>query len=457
MGNRSLGFRLFVSAVAWSIVALAIAGYILVKLHEQSILRNFDRQLDVYSKVIIGSIADDLDESGSLKTPENLGEGRFELPISGWYWQVIGGDPAAILMSSRSLFGENQPLVSGDNRKFIDGIWRGSIIGPANKMLRVVDRRVSLSDTDTYRVVVSGNADEVAEDIQSFGTRVALTLAVFGIGLILTTLLQVRFGLRPLERMRQALFAIRSGKTESLEGTYPAEITPLVTEMNSLIEANREIVDRSRTHVGNLAHALKTPLSVIGNEAGNRDNEFADKITEQTDIMRRQITHHLERARAAASRRVIGAVTDILPVAERLVRVMQRIYQERDLEISLQCAAGIRFLGEQQDLEEMLGNLADNACKWAASTVKIIVEPDGSTLESGRLAVRIRVEDDGSGLSQSEAALALERGERLDETVVGSGLGLSIVNELAVLYGGALELHRSDMGGMQARLILPIL
>ena len=353
--------------------------------------------------------------------------------------------------------GEDQPLVSGDERKFVDGIWRGSITGPAKKMLRVVDRRVSLSDTDTYRVVVSGNADEVAADIQSFGTRVAMTLAVFGIGLILTTLLQVRLGLRPLERMRKALFAIRSGKTESLEGTYPAEITPLVTEMNSLIEANREIVDRARTHVGNLAHALKTPLSVIGNEAGSRDNEFADKITEQTEIMRRQITHHLERARAAASRRVIGAVTEIMPVAERLVRVMRRIHEERDLEISLQCAAGIRFLGEQQDLEEMLGNLTDNACKWAASNVRIVIESAGKSLESGRLAVQIRVDDDGPGLSQSEAALAVERGERLDETVIGTGLGLSIVNDLAVLYGGALELKRSNLGGVQAVLILPIL
>jgi len=457
MTNRSLASRLFLSAAAWSVVALLVAGYILVKLYEQSVVRNFDQRLDVYLKLLVASLVEDFDESRDLQNPRNLGEPRFEIPLSGWYWSVGPGGSSNIDISSKSLFGESLRVPLERTAVTTDGIWRGSIAGPAGHALRVVDREIAFSETKNLRVLIAGNADEVDDDVQGFGTRVAATLAIFGLGLVLTTLLQVRFGLRPLDRLRKALFAIRSGKTANLEGQYPAEIAPLVSEMNALIGANREIVERSRTHVGNLAHALKTPLSVIGNEARSSDGSLAEKVAEQTQIMDDQISHHLERARAAASRRVIGAVTDVTPVADRLMRAMRRIHEDRQLNITFDSQPDLQFLGEQHDLEEMLGNLVDNACKWASSHVAVTLRSDPPTGPGARPTMAVEVEDDGPGLTQHEIKLALQRGRRLDESVPGSGLGLSIVNDLAVLYGGSITLQRAATGGLKAQLRLPVL
>jgi len=216
-------------------------------------------------------------------------------------------------------------------------------------------------------------------------------------------------------------------------------------------------VQRARTHVGNLAHALKTPLSVIVNEAASRDDGFATKVREQTDIMRDQVTRHLERARLAARFSSIGSVTEIAPVVTALARTMEKIHHDRGIAIDVEAPADIRFRGERQDLEEMVGNLVDNACKWARSRVSVEVLRDGAGGASGQPLVRLVIDDDGPGLSPPEREEAQEahRGRRLDETKPGSGLGLSIVVELAHLYGGELSLGTAPIGGLRAELTLP--
>jgi signal transduction histidine kinase len=274
--------------------------------------------------------------------------------------------------------------------------------------------------------------------------------------LLLTTTFQVRFGLAPLKRITDGLAAIRAGSAERLAGKFPEEIAPLARETNALIEANKEIVERARTHVGNLAHALKTPLSVMVNEAAARGNEpFAQKVLEQADIMRDQVARHLERARLAARLTAVGSVAEVAPVVTALARTMEKIHRDKNLIIDVHADDEAQFHGERPDLEEMMGNLVDNACKWASSRVAIEVVRERPDQLSDRQVVRIIVDDDGRGLSPSEREQVAKRGQRLDETKPGSGLGLSIVVELAQLYGGGLTLGTAPLGGLRAELVLP--
>jgi signal transduction histidine kinase len=273
---------------------------------------------------------------------------------------------------------------------------------------------------------------------------------VLGAVLVLATLFQVRFGLQPLRAIRQDLASIRSGKAEQLEGRIPDEIRPLQQELNALIQSNREIVNRARMHVGNLAHALKTPLSVITNEVRGKKGGLAAKVVEQAEIMRTQISHHLDRARVAARTSTIGDITDVDNVLRALKRTLDRIYEDRGLEFRIAAGSELKFQGERQDFEEMVGNLLDNACKWARSRVSVAV---ARAYEGERFEVI--VDDDGPGLTKRERERAVKRGQRLDETKPGSGLGLSIVADLADLYRGQLTLEPSPLGGLRARLKLP--
>jgi signal transduction histidine kinase len=306
-------------------------------------------------------------------------------------------------------------------------------------------------------VTVAGDAAEIDDGTQGFDRILAATFSVLAIVLLLITTFQVRFGLAPLNRISAGLAAIRSGAAERLEGKFPVEIAPLARETNALIDANREIVVRARTHVGNLAHALKTPLSVMMNEAAlHRDDPFAAKVREQIEIMRDQVTRHLERARLAAGMAaVIGTVTEVRPVVTALARTMEKIHLDRGIAIDLGGLEDAKFRGERPDLEEMIGNLVDNACKWAQSRVAIEVSSERPNPLDDQRVVRITVDDDGPGLSPSQRDQVARRGRRLDETKPGSGLGLSIVVELASLYGGELTLGTAPIGGLRAELALP--
>ena len=329
--------------------------------------------------------------------------------------------------------------------------------GPEEQRLRIVERTVDLGEEGRYLVAVAGDAQEVEDEAQSFDRALVVTFGVLATALLLTTMFQVRFGLAPLKRISASLAAIRAGTSERLEGRFPEEIAPLARETNALIDANREIVERARTHVGNLAHALKTPLSVIVNEAAARgEDPLAAKVREQAAVMRDQVQHHLERARIAARATVIGTVTEVAPVVTAMARTMEKIHRDRGIVIDIETAPATKFRGEKQDLEEMVGNLVDNACKWAQSRVAIEVLT-GRAESAANPTLRVVVDDDGPGLnpSQRERIQVPRRGNRLDETKPGSGLGLSIVTDLAALYGGALTLGTAPIGGLRAELVLP--
>jgi signal transduction histidine kinase len=296
---------------------------------------------------------------------------------------------------------------------------------------------------------VAGDRGEIELDRQGFNRLLSLALAILFVGVLGAVLVQVRFGLEPLRRMGRALGAIRGGATARLEGDFPAEIEPLAAELNALLDHNEALVERARTHVGNLAHGLKTPLSVLTNEAGRSQGPLAELVGRQVALMRRQVDHHLARARAIATGSILGARTDVLPVLDDLGRTLERIYADKGLAIELACAPELAFRGARQDLEEMLGNLMDNACKWAAARVSVRADAaPGQVLQ-------IAIEDDGPGLPPSRRAEVLERGRRLDEQVPGTGLGLAIAADLAQLYGGRLVLDAASTGGLRALLVLP--
>ena len=454
MRASSLALRLFLSATAWTVVILVATGIILSSIYHDAVERSFDRRLSVYLHTLVADVAAP-EQSADRGTP-TIGEPLFDLPLSGWYWQITPLDAAKPeIRSSRSLWDTGlSRLHDQDATTSPDGTRRGYVVGPEEQRLRVLERTVDLGDDGRYLIVVAGDPQEIDDETHAFDRALLVTFATLAVVLLLITMFQVRFGLAPLNRISQALAAIRAGTAERLEGRFPVEIAPLARETNALIDANREIVERARTHVGNLAHALKTPLSVMVNEAAGREDPLAAKVTEQANIMRDQIARHLERARLAARLKVVGSVTDIVPIVTALTRTMEKIHQGRGIAIDLDAPAEVRFRGERQDLEEMVGNLVDNACKWAQMRVSIEVaaeRPYGA--KPG--AVRIIVDDDGPGLNPAQRDQVARRGLRLDETKPGSGLGLSIVLELAALYGGNLLLGTAPIGGLRAELVLP--
>jgi signal transduction histidine kinase len=456
MRLNSLALRLFFSATTWTVVILVVTGIVLSSIYRAAVERAFDRRLGVYLRTLVTDVATPEENAG--KFPQSIGEPLFDLPLSGWYWQVTRLDaPTPDVRSSRSLWDARLPRLADLSASSVPGASReGYVEGPEGQLLRVVERTIDLGEEGRYLVAVAGDAAEIDAETRSFDNALIITFSVLGIVLLLTTTFQVRFGLAPLKRISEGLAAIRSGTAERLEGAFPVEIAPLARETNALIDANREIVSRARTHVGNLAHALKTPISVMMNEAAaNGADPLASKVREQTEIMRDQVTRHLERARLAARVAVISTVTDVRAVVSALARTMEKIYHDRGIIIDVDAAEGARFRGEQQDLEEMVGNLVDNACKWAQSRVAIEVFAEKPDPKDDRRFVRIVVDDDGPGLSPQQREQVARRGRRLDETKPGSGLGLSIVVELASLYGGALTLSTAPIGGLRAELIVP--
>ena len=456
MRRSSLATRLFLSASAWVVVILVITGFVLSSVYRSATERAFDRRLNLYLRTLIAEVATP-DEPPDRQF-QSLGEPLFELPLSGWYWQITRTDSEkADVRASRSLWDKKLPKLEERGIELsAAGIRLGYVEGPEGQSLRMVERPVDLGVDGKYLVSVAGDATEIFDETRSFDYYLGGTFAALGIVLLLTTIFQVRFGLAPLKRISESIADIRSGAAERLEGEFPVEIAPLARETNALIDANREIVERARTHVGNLAHAIKTPLSVIVNEASTHGADlFAHKVLEQADVMRDQVAHHLERARIAARITTVGTVTEVAPAIEALQRTMEKIHRDRGVLIEIKADPKARFRGERQDLEEMAGNLVDNACKWASSRVFIEVLVERPVEPGATAQLRIIVDDDGRGLSAGERAQVSRRGQRLDESKPGSGLGLSIVVDLAALYGGSLSLGNAPIGGLRAELVLP--
>ena len=451
---NSLAARLIAAAAVWTMLALAVGGFFLSNAFRTAALDNFDASLK--SDMDGLTAAAEPDEDGGVVLQDSFVNRRFNRVYSGLYYQIRPAQPGqAGGQISRSLFDRSLVPTAVENRGLVA---YGYAAGPENQKLRVVEQRVEFpiastpdqNDKKLYTFLVAGDLAAVDAESRAFNGTLIWSFVLLGLGLVVAILLQVRVGLIPLRRLKDALHRIRDGKAARLEGSYPAEIAPLAAELNSLIEHSAEIVARARTHVSNLAHFLKTPLSVLASEAEAERPEtpLAAQVKKQIEVMRRQVDHYLARARAAGSVHVLGNRTLVAPVLEDLARVLSRIHAARDIVVDAQATPGLSFRGERQDLEEMAGNLMDNGCKWARHLVRVRAEAAGARLI-------LTVEDDGPGLSPEERARVGERGERLDESVPGSGLGLAIVRDISRLYAGSFGLDASPLGGLKARLELP--
>jgi len=448
---RSIAARLFLTAAAMSSVVLIVASILLTAYYRSEAEEVFERRLDVYLRAIVADVSESGQEGRT--GPGQLGDPQFELPGSGWYWQITRlDDKSHDIKASRSLFANTLPKLSDLGvAAEVGGFRRGYGPGPDGRRLRIVERVIDVGDVGIYLVQVAGSGEEMEEQIARFRFALIVAFAALAIALAIGAAFQVRFGLRPLRQLQRELASIRGGERERIMDAYPSEVAPLAEELNLLISANRDILERARTQVGNLAHALKTPLSVIVNEADSAPGQLAGKVQEQAQIMRDQISFYLDRARAAARGGALGAATQIAPSIEALLRAFSKIYGDKGVIFSGGADPRLRFLGERQDLEEMIGNLLDNAGKWAKSRVTIDVCVEGAS----RPTLRVTIDDDGPGLASHLRAAATQRGRRLDETKPGSGLGLSIVVDLAAAYGGSLQLDDSPSGGLRAELRLP--
>ena len=458
MKLNSLAVRLFATAAVWAVLVLPLAGFIIDYTYDREVRNGFDERA---RQLLTLEIAFSTDHNEpEPRVPRNPGEPLFEVFHSGWYWQItpLGNSPGRRLISASLATDELKlPSASGIKPDQNNIRWLETK-GPAGEPLRIAETVYNTGDEEDprfYSYAVAYNQDFAEHRVGLFRQLLVLSLALAGLGLAVSTFLQVRFGLLPLRAIERKLAAIRSGDTVKLEGNAPAEIAPLQTEINALIQSNEDIIERARTQVGNLAHALKTPLAVITNEVREDPSAAARKVAEQADLMRDQVNYYLDRARISARVGLVGRVTQVRPAAEAITRALDRIYRDRELAICLECPPEARFQGEKQDLEEMLGNLADNACKWARSQVALAVSVAADPAFAGKRRLMISVDDDGPGLTPTERAQSIKRGRRLDESKPGSGLGHSIVADLAQSYRGHFRLEKSPLGGLRARLDLP--
>jgi signal transduction histidine kinase len=455
MKSNSLSLRLTVAAAVVSLVLLALASIVLSQLFQQALERNFDSRL----RAVLDSLSANIfpAEDGSPQLTGNMTDSRFTLPESGWNWQVVPPKDSQQPLLSPSLIGVKiilnpEATAARDAEKISSFGFRNE----AGQNLRALEQRVTFKDFDgEYSFLVTGNFDELRSEVNAFNQALYISLGLLGLGLLGAIFLQVRYAMRPMVELQQKLTDIRAGKVEMLQGNFPSEMQPVADEMNLLIQSNFEIIDRARMQVGNLAHALKTPISVLTNEARDVPGPLSEKVKEQVNVMRDQVNLYLDRARRAARAQTIGAATDVDPVLQSLARTLQRINMDKGVVISVSTAANLKFRGERQDLEEVIGNLMDNACKWCKGRV----EARGTLLaqagEDGRPRIQIEVDDDGPGIPANKRSVALKRGQRLDEATPGSGLGLNIVTETVAMYGGKVELDEAQLGGLRVRLILP--
>jgi len=451
---NSLWFRLIASSSLIALTLLASAAILLNAIFVSALQHNFDQRLKAAMDGILANV--EIAPDKTLQLQSQIADQRFTLPLSGWYWQVTQPGTPGKLLSSASLLEQQLKAPSGPLTVDGDGVSAYSLTDAQGTNLRAISQDVKLFGGDkTYNFMVAGNFDELKAEVSSFQHTMMAVLVVLGLALLAGLAFQVRFTLKPLSDMQHQLNDIRSGRAEFLGDNFPRELQPVADELNLLVEANLEIVERSRMQVGNLAHALKTPISVLINEARDTKSPLAARVKEQIEVMRDQVNLYLDRARRAVRAQTAGAATEVGPVLDALARTLERINRDRNLKIAVDMPTPLRFRGERQDLEEMVGNLMDNACKWASHQIVVHAQAVQGTADENRSWLTIMVDDDGPGIPPEKRATALERGKRLDESKPGSGLGMSIILETAAMYSGTIALDKADLGGLRAILRLP--
>ncbi len=443
---NSLAVRLFFSATVWIILTLLSAGLLLSDLNKKNNLEAFDDRLNLLLETLIGGSK--VDSSDSITVVTSIGDPRFFQPYSGWYWQINQGE--RILSRSRSMwdqvFTPNKRLTGGSTQ-LIDSISQNKNQVIEKKNLYIVEREISFPGlTQPITFIVSGDKFEYKQNIKKFDNTLSTILIFLGVGLMIAVFLQVNFGLLPLNKIKDALFKIRNGDKKKLEAKYPLEVQPLATEINDLLEHNEKIVERARTHVGNLAHVLKTPLAVITNEIDKENKLLGNQIV----LMKNHIDRYLKKAHLESVGKNIKSKIAFIEFLNKMVIIFQKLYPDKEIELQ----GGFKeffIYGSLEDMEELIGNLIENACKWGREKVKISFE------KRSKNEVKILIEDDGPGLKQEQKNKVFARGFRVDEQTPGSGLGLNIVKDILEIYKGEIWLEKSSLlKGLKVNVVLPV-
>lgn len=444
----SLRWRLLAGTLAWILATVALAGWGLGNLFRQHVAEQLRAELVLHLNQLTAAV--NVAPDGALSvTP--LSDPRLGQPLSGLYWQIDRlDDQGRTVMPgaarSRSLWDQTLALPDGA----VDGAY--DIAGPERHRLTTLTRTLKPEESESgaLRLAVAASTAALAEPVGRFNHMLLIALGALAAGLTAAAVVQVLVGLRPLARLRAQLASQRAGGVTPIEGSFPSEIQPLVEDFNRVLAVNADMVQRARTQAGNLAHAVKTPLSILANAAAREDSPLAALVREQAALAQRQVDHHLARARAAAAAGAIEGRTPLRPPLEALLRVMRRLHAQRGLDVDMPAfPADLAFRGNEQDLQEMAGNLLDNACKWATRRLRVTAERGGDGM------LLIHIDDDGPGIPEDERERIFERGTRLDEQRPGSGLGLDIARDLARSYGGDVLAGESPLGGLRVTLRLP--
>ncbi|MEZ5710666.1 MAG: HAMP domain-containing sensor histidine kinase [Blastomonas sp.] len=436
-------------AAAWIIVLLLAGGVALDRALTSSITTNFDEQLEYVLTSLIAST--EIGPDGEVRLNRPLGDQRFMEPNSGLYWQISG--PGYDDFYSRSLW-DRRIAVTAEHDDSEPHIYESDQF--AGEKLRVIERAIYLPDSEVrWMFIVAQNREQVDQQIAEVRRTLTNSFALLALGLIILAALQTFYGLWPLRKVRQAIVAMRTGQQDRVTDPMPIEVLPMVEELNALLEHNEKQAEEARRHAGNLAHALKTPLTVIMNSATARSDDLADTVIREAAVMRRQVDHHLARARAVGRRGLAHSRANVWDSAEAVERAVRRLYP--DSRIDLDGDNSVAVAVERQDVEEMLGNLVENAAKYGGGSVFVTIAPkETSEVALASNLVEIWVEDDGMGIPEAERVRIFDRGARLDTGKPGTGLGLAIVRDVAEIYGGSVSLDESeDLGGLLVRLRLP--
>ena len=442
--QASLNRRLLVGAAVLISLALVVAAIVIGFVLHRFVQGQIDQRLDTQIVFLTSMLT--AGDDGVIALMGNADGPPFDRPARGWFWEVVG--PKNVLRS-RSLEGAsiNAPEFRRPAKK--KGPSPADGAGPGNEALHFRIQQATIGLTPVT-IVTSAPRSAVNGPLREAMTTLAISLGVLGLALVLAIVLQVRLGLRPLERLRQAVADVRSGRSETVPAEQPLEILPLVSELNGLLEQNAANLERARRHVANLAHGLKTPLATLAIALSERGRDKAGELHSLVVLMERRIRHHLGRARAAALSGPTRAQTPIAPRIDDVVDALAKIYADKRIALAQEVPRDLAVACEQQDFDEMAGNLLENAFRWARSRVEVHADRD-----DGR-SVAIVIDDDGPGLRPEQIPQVLRPGERLDESAPGFGFGLPITRELAELYGGELKLAASPLGGLRVTLRLPV-
>jgi signal transduction histidine kinase len=445
---RSLRTRLITVAAIWVVAGVAIAGFLLSGEFKGFLAEQFYHELNEHLDELEG-IAE-IDDGGNIVMQRALSDPRYSMPLSGFYWEVQRN--GAVAARSNSLEGPMLKVpVDGESDAQVHN---HNIAGPTGELLIAERQRWMGGDKQPTRIIIGTDRRLLDDVLSQFNSVLLWSLGLFSLSMIAVTGLLLAYAMAPIAHLRAAFTNYRSGVTADMRGEFPDEVQPLIDDLNGLLAASAEQIQRARAQAGNIAHGLKTPLAILADE-GHRlrlkgDEQSAAVLTEQCRRMQGQIDYQIARARTAASRAKPGTAASLTDLAVAVVAALTRLHADRGLRIDNAISAGVTVACESQDLHEILGNLIDNACKHAKSAVRVRLN-DGAALGF----VGIVVEDDGPGLPPEAWEVVFNVGERWSNDETGSGLGLAIVRDLVHLYGGKISLGRSDIGGLKVQFELP--